>query len=138
MILLCRDIIYLWLVYYGYQEAQARRVVQFYYVLLATMDKDRLYKEFRKPNLEIRIRVYTYILISLEILVSKSFYKTLTNPTFYVHVGLVVINEVHFMANQGGLFWSLYIQLQKVWSLLGQRPWFACTAILNNIIFKIV
>jgi len=48
---------------------------------------------------EIRIRVYTHILISLKILVGKSFYKTLTNPTFYMHVSLVVINKVHFVAN---------------------------------------
>jgi len=48
---------------------------------------------------EIRIGVYTYILISLELLVGKRFYKTLTNPTFYAYVGLVVINKVHLVAN---------------------------------------
>ena len=48
---------------------------------------------------EIRIRVYTHILISLEILVSKRFYKTLINLTFYTHVSLVVINKVHFIVN---------------------------------------
>jgi len=32
-------------------------------VLLATVDKDRLYKEFRKPNLEIRILVFFDVLI---------------------------------------------------------------------------
>ena len=48
---------------------------------------------------KIRIGVYTHILISLEILVSKRFYKTLINPTFHAHVGLVVINKVHLMAN---------------------------------------
>ena len=87
---------------------------------------------------EIRIRVYTYILISLELLAGERFYKTLTNPAFYAHIGLVVINKVHLVANQGGLFWSLYIQLQKVRSLLGRRPQFAYTETLNNIMFKIV
>ena len=87
---------------------------------------------------EIRIRVYTYILISLELLVSKRFYKTLTNPAFRVYISLIVINKVHLIANQGGLFQSLYIQLQKVRSLLGRRPQFTYTATLNNIIFKII
>ena len=87
---------------------------------------------------EIRIRVYTYILISLELLVSKRFYKTLTNPTFRAYVSLIVINEVYLVANQGGSFQSSYIQLQKVRSLLGRKPQFACTATLNNITFKII
>ena len=87
---------------------------------------------------EIRIRVYTYILILLELLVSKRFYKTLTNPAFRAYISLVVINKVHFIANQGGLFWSLYTQLQKVRSLLGRRPQFTYTITLNNITFKII
>ena len=45
------------MVYYGYQKTQARRPVQLYYALLVTADKDRLYKEFKKPNLEIHILV---------------------------------------------------------------------------------
>ena len=48
---------------------------------------------------EIRIRVYIYILILLEILVSKRVYKTFINPTFRAHVGLVVINKVHLVVN---------------------------------------
>ena len=87
---------------------------------------------------EIRIRVYTYILISLELLVSKRFYKTLTNPAFRAYVSLVVINKVYLIANQGGLFQSSYIQLQKVRSLLGRRPQFTYTVTLNNITFKII
>ena len=87
---------------------------------------------------EIRIRVYTYILISLELLARKKLYKILTYPTFRAYISLVVINKVYLMANQGGLFRSSYIQLQKVRSLLGQRPQFAYTVTLNNITFKIV
>ena len=87
---------------------------------------------------EIRIRVYTYILISLELLVSKRFYKTLTNPAFRAYISLVVINKVYLIANQGGLFQSLYIQLQKVRLLLGRRPQFTYTATLNDITFKII
>src|ERR1700722_15351240 len=48
---------------------------------------------------EIRIRVYTYILILPELLVGKRFHKTLTNPTFRAHISLVVINKVHLIAN---------------------------------------
>ena len=87
---------------------------------------------------EIRIGVYTYILILPELLVSKRFYKTLINPTFHAHIGLVVINKVYLMANQWGLFQSLYIQLQKIQLLLRQRPQFTYTTTLNNIIFKII
>ena len=87
---------------------------------------------------EIRIRVYTYILISLELLARKKLYKILTYPTFYIYISLVVINKVHLIANQGGLFQSSYIQLQKVQSLLGRRPWFAYTATLDNMTFKII
>jgi len=48
---------------------------------------------------EICIRVYTYILISLKLLITKRFHKTLINPTFRVYIGLVIINKVHFIAN---------------------------------------
>ena len=44
-------------------------------------------------------------------LVGKRFYKTLINPTFRAHVGLVVINKVYLIANWGGLFQNLYTQL---------------------------
>ena len=99
-----------------------------------------IYKEIISERLlgEIRIRVYTYILISPELLAGKKLYKILTYPTFYTYISLVVINKVHLIANQGGLFQSLYIQLQKVRLLLGRRPWFAYTATLNNITFKII
>ena len=53
---------------------------------------------------EIRIKVYIYILILLKLLISKKFYKTFTNPTFYAYIGLVIINKVYFIANQGCLF----------------------------------
>ncbi|XTI82650.1 hypothetical protein V2W45_1226957, partial [Cenococcum geophilum] len=47
---------------------------------------------------EIRIKVYAYILILLELLVSKRFYKILINPTFYIYISLVVINKVYLIA----------------------------------------
>ena len=99
-----------------------------------------IYKEIISKCLlgEIRIRVYTYILILLELLARKKLYKILTYPTFRAYISLVVINKVHLIANQGGLFRSLYIQLQKVRSLLGRRPWFTYTTTLNNIMFKII
>ena len=99
-----------------------------------------VYKEIISERLlgETRIRVYTYILISLELLAREKFYKIFTHPTFYTYVSLVVINKVYLIANQGGLFRSSYIQLQKVRSLLGRRPQFAYTATLNDITFKII
>ena len=48
---------------------------------------------------EICIRVYTYILILPELLVSKKFYKIFINPTFRAHVSLVIINKVYLIAN---------------------------------------
>ena len=53
---------------------------------------------------EIHIGVYTHILISLEMLVSKRFYKIFINPTFRAHVSLVIINKIHLLANWGGSF----------------------------------
>ena len=99
-----------------------------------------IYKEIISKYLlgEIRIRVYTYILISLELLARKKLYKILTYPTFRVYISLVVINKVYLIANQGGLFQSSYIQLQKVQLLLEWRPQFNYTITLNNIIFKII
>jgi hypothetical protein len=60
-----------------------------------------IYKEIISKCLlgEIRIKVYTYILISLELLARKKFYKILTYPTFYIYIGLVVINKVYLIAN---------------------------------------
>jgi hypothetical protein len=60
-----------------------------------------VYKETISEHLlgEIRIRVYTHILISLELLAGKKLYKILTHPTFRTHVSLVVINKVHLIAN---------------------------------------
>ena len=63
VIALARDSIRLQLVHHKYQEVQARKAVQLYYILLADVDKDRLYKEFKKPNLEIRILVSSNALI---------------------------------------------------------------------------
>ena len=60
-----------------------------------------IYKEIISKRLlgEIRIRVYTYILISLELLARKKLYKILTYPTFRAYISLVVINKVHLIAN---------------------------------------
>ena len=47
---------------------------------------------------------YTHILLSPELLSGKKFYDILTSPTFYVHVGLVVVNKVYLVANWGRSF----------------------------------
>jgi len=60
-----------------------------------------IYKEIISKRLlgEIRIGVYTYILISLELLAKKKFYKFFIYPIFRAHISLVVINKVHLIAN---------------------------------------
>ena len=60
--MLCRDCIYLWLVYYSYNKVFARVTVQFYHMSLAEFDKIRLYKEFYWPNLKICIIVFSDML----------------------------------------------------------------------------
>ena len=47
----------------------------------------------------IHIGKYMHILLSPELLASKKFYNILISPTFYTHIGLVVVNEVHLAAN---------------------------------------
>ncbi|OCK72725.1 hypothetical protein K432DRAFT_315403, partial [Lepidopterella palustris CBS 459.81] len=49
--------------------------------------------------IDIRVGKYTYILIFLELLASKKFYKILTSFTFYTYIGLVVINKVYLVTN---------------------------------------
>ena len=60
-----------------------------------------VYKEIISKRLleEIYIRVYIYILISLELLARKKLYKILTYPTFHAYISLVVINKVYLIAN---------------------------------------
>ena len=87
---------------------------------------------------DIRIGKYTYILLSLELLASKKFYKVLTNLTFCSHVVLVIINEVYLVTNQGESFQKVYTQLCKAQILLGQKLQFTYIAMLDNITFKII
>ena len=47
----------------------------------------------------IRIGKYIYILLSPELLASKKFYNILTCPTFYIYIGLVIVNKVHLVTN---------------------------------------
>ena len=86
----------------------------------------------------IYIRKYTHILVLLELAVSKKFYYILTNPTFRVHVGLVVVNKVHLITNQGTSFYRVYILLYKLQILLSQKLQFIYIATLDNLTFNIV
>ena len=43
--------------------------------------------------------VYTHILLSSELLVEKKFHSILTDSTFHSHVKLIVIDEVHLVAD---------------------------------------
>ena len=53
---------------------------------------------------EIRIKVYTYILILLELLAKKKFYKIFIYFTFRAHISLIAINKIYFIANWGSSF----------------------------------
>ena len=64
---------------------------------------------------------YTHVLLSLELLSGKKFYNILTSPTFCVHVGLVIVNKVHLVANWGRSFQFTYAMLYKVQSLLSPK-----------------
>ena len=86
----------------------------------------------------IYIRKYIHILILLELAVSKKFYYILTNPTFRAHVGLVVVNKVHLITNQGTSFYRVYILLYKLQILLSQKLQFIYIATLDNLTFNIV
>ena len=65
---------------------------------------------------------YIYILISPELLVSNRLHKVLVDPIFRSHVALVVVDEVHLLANWGETFRIAYTQLFKVRSVLVNKP----------------
>ena len=76
---------------------------------------------------------FTYILVSLELLLSKRFHYILTQPTFYLNISLVIINKYYLVTNQGKSFRPYYVQLFKVRLLLSPIvPQFIYTAILNK------
>ena len=93
---------------------------------------------FTAMLVNIHRNVYTHILLSSELLVGKKFHSILTDSTFCSHVKLVVIDEVHLVTDWGQFFCVVYTQLWKLWMLLGQKPWFACTATLDEQISVIV
>ena len=62
---------------------------------------------------------FTYVLVLLELLLSKRFHYILTWPTFRLYISLVIINKCYLVANWGKSFWPYYAQLFKVWLLLG-------------------
>ena len=87
---------------------------------------------------DIRTGSYTHILISPELLVSDKLHKVLIDPVFRSHVALVVVDEVHLLADWGETFRIAYAQLFKVRSVLVDKPWFACTATLDPSTFQTV
>ena len=76
---------------------------------------------------------FIYILVLLELLLSKWFHYILTWPAFYLYIFLVVIDEYYLVINWGKSFRPYYVQLFKVRSLLGPIvPWFIYTITLDE------
>ena len=82
--------------------------------------------------------VYTHILLSSELLVEKKFHSILIDSIFCSHVKLIIIDEMHLVTDWSQFFHVTYTQLWKLQMLLDQKPWFTCTATLNEQISVIV
>ena len=57
---------------------------------------------------------FIYVLVLLELLLSKRFHYILTWLAFRLYVSLVIINKCYLVANWGKSFRPYYVQLFKV------------------------
>ena len=86
---------------------------------------------------DIRCGVYTHILVSPEIACSHRFRRAvLSNSTFRARIKAVLVDEVHLVVDWGQAFRESYTHLRYLRNVLGQRPWFGCTATLDKRTFK--
>jgi hypothetical protein len=81
---------------------------------------------------DIRMGSYTHILISPELLTGKRFRYILKDPHFRSMVRWVVIDELHLVSVWGKEFRKSYALLAAIRHTLGNKPWFGCTATLDD------
>jgi superfamily II DNA helicase RecQ len=80
---------------------------------------------------------YTHVLISSKLVISDKFHTTAVNLAFKEQLGLVIINEAHLVSQWGRGFRMDYVQLGQLRSLFGGHVhWFACSTILDAVVFK--
>jgi len=81
----------------------------------------------------IRNGICTHILVSPEIACSKYFRETvLNNPKFKSRVAAVTVDEVHLVIDWGTSFRKSYTILRSIRQVIGDRPWFGCSATLDT------
>jgi superfamily II DNA helicase RecQ len=82
---------------------------------------------------EIQNGIYTHVLVSPEIASSKRFRETVLNdPKFKSKVAAVTVDEVHLVVDWGSTFRKSYTMLRSIRQVIGDRPWFGCSATLDE------
>ena len=82
---------------------------------------------------EIRNGIYTHVLVSPEIACSKRFREIVLNdPKFKSKVAAVTVDEVHLVIDWGTSFRKSYIMLRSIRQVIGDKPWFGCSATLDQ------
>ena len=66
----------------------------------------------------------------------RQFRNILRDPTFRAHVKWVVVDEVHLVSVWEDAFRKSYAKLETIRHALGKKPWFGCTATLNEYTFE--
>lgn len=86
---------------------------------------------------DIRNGFYTHILLSPEIACSRKFRESvLSNQKFRERVKAVIVDEVHLVVDWGQTFRESYTHLRYLRDVVGEKPWFGCTATLDKSTFK--
>ena len=90
------------------------------------------------PNLlkDIQHGKYTHILSSPELFTGRRFRPLLRDPTFRGFVKWIVVDELHLVSTWGKEFRKSYALLQGMRHALGSKPWFGCTATLDDPTFR--
>jgi superfamily II DNA or RNA helicase len=86
------------------------------------------------PNLlqDIQHGRYTHILSSPELFTGRRFRPLFRDPTFRGLVKWIVVDELHLVSTWGREFRKSYALLQGMRHVLGSKPWFGCTATLDD------
>ena len=89
----------------------------------------------KKVLRDIRKGVYTHILGSRELFTGRRFMDIFQDARFRTLVKWVVMDELHSVAIWGKEFRQSYAQLEAMRHTLGRKPWFGCTATLDDPTF---